>query len=127
MAPEKKREVLICKGRMSFRDLAPVPFRQGPPIPKIAACALAGTALAAVLIVSPSEMAKKPPPQAAYEIVVATRDLVSENVSVPLPPAPPPPPKVLMTDNVTKPTQVVTENVTHSGGSVRASFTVVNK
>jgi hypothetical protein len=122
MAPEKKREVLICRGRMSFRSLAPVPFRQGPPIPMIAACALAGTALAAVLIVSPSEMAKKPPPQAAYEIVVATRTMVSDNVNIPLPPAPPPPPKALMSENVTHPTQVVSAG----GGSVRASFTVVN-
>ena len=97
---------------MRVRNLAPFSPFEGPPLPRILACTLAGTALAGVMLVSPGDIVRQPPPQVAYETASAVRETVSVKIEVPLPPLPPPPPGV-------------TDNVPLGAGAVRGSFTVV--
>ena len=114
------RECKICDGKLycKIQDLAPVPPKQVPTLPKrLIFCTLAGGALVATLLVPAVVMARRPPPQVANETLVAVRETVAQEIGVTLPPPPLPPPEILPDTS---------ENVTLRGGAVSVSFTVVN-
>ncbi len=112
MAPSRKRKVVICDGRMRVRNLVPFSPFEGPPLPRILACSLAGTAMAGIILLSPADVVRQPPPQMAYQVAEAARETIAFKTELPVPPLPPPPP-ALPSDNAT------------SAGAVRGSFTVI--
>ncbi|MFA5186448.1 MAG: hypothetical protein WC551_08235 [Patescibacteria group bacterium] len=98
-------------------DFLPIPPSEGPPLPRFMKCALAGTALAAVLLAPPADMLSKRPTQVASEVSSAVQETLSakptpavrQETPAPTAPAPTPPPSPAPS----------------SSGAVGVSFTVV--